>query len=152
MKTTFRIWENSYNSRNGKKVPTLVIEDETGRELFLQPFRYYRMQLSGTINQIGSYGESEVLGLLNLTLTAMIKEELIDKNEKLKDIDGFQCSVPMLNGLINDLSLVAIGKYYDSETVRKIWYNPEWDKFINETVQYLKVRCNELTMEMAATK
>lgn len=140
---TFTIWENSYDSRNGKRVPTLVI-NKNGEDLYLQPFRYYRMQVSDTIRQIGCRGDSEVLGLLNLVMMAEAKKFF--KTDI--DVDGFQCNVDMLTGLIDQLSQVALSKCYNEEDMYYICISSEYSKFINETIEYLKSRCNELALKM----
>ena len=47
-------------------IPTVVIETLTGRKYFLQPFRGYRFQISGSAKGSGDYGSSTVVGLANV--------------------------------------------------------------------------------------
>jgi hypothetical protein len=125
---------NDYTKRSGVGIPTLVINDK----LYLQPFRFYRMQVSATPEQSGSVGESEVLGLLNLAT-------MCRKRPATLASDGYQANVPIFKGLIDQLSTVALyDAIPDREEVLAILHSNEYETFIVKTVQFIETKLLEI--------
>ena len=67
----------------GASIPTLKILDEEGNVRgYLQPFRGYRFQVSGSVKGDGDHGSSEVLGLANI-VTGVFSGRATAKNPDL---------------------------------------------------------------------
>ena len=140
----FVYWDG--DSRNGENVPTIKIHNHN-LDYYLQPFRYYRMQVSGTIDQHTCYGCSEVVGLINIVEFYKYSntENYMKKRNFHSNTDGYQMNYPFLDVMIDQLSIVALrNARFDQNIIDKVLRSDEYDKFIIETKEYLIKRYDDL--------